>query len=109
MTNETEQKIKEKKVKNIERLEKVLIGTGLLGVGSIMAGTIVDNEILGAYLAWSGILVGSVSGIAGYHISSNLQFLEESLEDYKKNKEYQIEVENKYKEGLEDNQRWTIK
>lgn len=86
MTNQKPQQTiekAEKKVKKMKRLEKILIGGSALGIGSIIAGTSVDNEILSGYLTLSGLLVGYVSGIAGYHTSVSRQVLEAFLKCYK--------------------------
>lgn len=99
----------EKKIKNMKKLESILIGTGVLGIGSVIAALGFDNETLSSYLAGSGLLVGGASAIAGSSISEYRKALQDYLKIYKENYESKIKLENEHKAGLEDNQRLIIK
>ncbi|GEM_PF-4304341 len=86
MANETPQQIiqkTEKKVKKMKRLENILIGGAVFGLGSIIAGTSVDNETLGATLSLAGLGVGAASVISAYATILNRQVLEAFLKCYK--------------------------
>ena len=101
MTNQTpEQKIQEteKKIKNMKRLENVLLGGAVLGAVTAITGLKFDNEILGATVSLSGLGVGASSAMAGFYTILDRQVLQEYLKNYKKNNPPLIKLELKAEE-----------
>lgn len=102
MTNQTPQQIiqkTEKKIKNMKKLENVLISGAALGVVTAITGLKLDNQISGAIVSLTGLGVGASSVIiAGYSILEYRQSLEEYLKNYKKNNPPLIKLELKAEE-----------
>jgi hypothetical protein len=101
MTNQTPQQIiqkTEKKIKNMKKLENVLISGAALGVVTAITGLKLDNQISGAIVSLTGLGVGASSAMAGFYTILDRQVLQEYLKNYKKNNPPLIKLELKAEE-----------
>ncbi len=101
MTNQTPQQIiqkTEKKIKNMKKLENVLISGAALGVVTAITGLKLDNKELVQILYFGGFGVGAASTIAGYNFTMGRKYLEKCLKNYKKNNPPLIKLELKAEE-----------